>query len=52
MGIEEGYKYENKNIPYVSYEAYEDDLDSMDILSFYDDVAKVITNFFTKKKKK
>lgn len=52
IGIEEGYKFEDKNIPYTSYEKFEDDLDSMDIITFYDDVAKVITNFFTKKKKK
>ncbi len=52
FGIEEGYLFDKKNIPYLNYEAYEVDLDAMDLMTFYDDVAKVVTSFFTKKKKK
>jgi hypothetical protein len=51
-GIEQGYKFEGKDIPFKSYEAYEDALDEMLVGEFYEEASRVISSFFPKEKKK
>lgn len=51
-GLEQGYSFEGKDIPFKSYEAYEDALDEMPVGEFYEEVSRVIASFFPKEKKK
>ncbi|WP_339755184.1 hypothetical protein [Algoriphagus aquimarinus] len=51
-GMEQGYKFEEKDFPFTSYEAFEDALDDMPVGEFYEEVTRVIAAFFPKGSKK
>jgi hypothetical protein len=51
LGVVEGYKFLKEKNPYKNYAAFEEELDEMDIMFFYEEVANVVGSFFTKEQK-
>ncbi|MBS9525911.1 hypothetical protein KI659_17960 [Litoribacter alkaliphilus] len=52
LGVCEGYKFLEEDNPFKKFEAFESKLDEMDLSDFLEKGAKVISDFFTKKKEK
>ncbi len=51
-GIEQGYRFEQKALPFKDYTAFEDALDDMPVGEFYEESSRVIATFFQKGKTK
>ncbi|WP_200974427.1 hypothetical protein [Echinicola sp. 20G] len=51
MGVCEGYRFLDEKNPFKDYEKFEDELDKMEVSEFFEKCGKVISSFFTEKKK-
>lgn len=51
MGIEEGYRFLKQINPFKNQEEFENELDEVPLMEFYDKSSKVITDFFQVKEK-
>ncbi len=51
MGVCEGYRFLKEKNPFKDYEKFEDELDKMEVSEFFEKCGRVISSFFTEKKK-
>jgi hypothetical protein len=51
LGVEEAYRFLKEKSPFENYESFEEVLDEMPVMFFYEEVANVIGSFFTKEQK-